>query len=124
MIEIKTKIETIKKLAADHRKQNNEMTVLAKAADVHRLISNLADVDNITNNLIAKLSYKEDPNNKKLSLQRSEKLDATTLEKFSGQGENRFLKYYQFQQEFSEMVITKELPVSTTVKSSVRGKLV
>ena len=27
------------------RKQNNELTVLAKAADVHRLISNLADVD-------------------------------------------------------------------------------
>ena len=94
MIEIKTKIETIKNLAADYRKQNHEMTVLGKASDVQRLINNLADVDNITNNLIAKLSYEEDLNKKKLNLQRSEKLEATKLEKFSGQGENRFLKYY------------------------------
>ena len=74
MIEIKTKIETIRNLATDYRKQNNEMTVLAKAADVQRLINNLADVANITNNLIAKLSYEEDLNKKKLNLQRSEKL--------------------------------------------------
>ena len=84
------------------------MPELARAADVRILINNLADVDNITNNLIAKLSYEEDRSKKKLNLQRSEKLEATKLEKFSGQGENRFLKYYQFQQEFSEMVITKE----------------
>ena len=70
MIEVKTKIETVKNLAADYRKYNNDMTSLAKATDVQILIDNLADVNSITNNLIAKLGYEEDLNKKKLTYKR------------------------------------------------------
>ena len=92
MIDVKTRIVTVKFLALDYRKNNNEMITIARAEEVEGLINNISDVNNITNNLIAKLGYEEALNKKKLDLQKSEKLEATKVEKFSGQGKNRFLK--------------------------------
>ena len=47
---------------------------------------------------------------------KSETLESVKLEKFSGQGENRYLKYYIWYTEYSELVMKKEYSDSVKLK--------
>ena len=58
--------------------------------------------------LEASIKQEEETKKKKLALANSETSELMKLEKFSGQGDNKYLKYYIWYAEFSELVIKKE----------------
>ena len=62
----------------------------------------------ITNGVEAKLKLEEENKKKQLALAKTESLEAVKIEKFSGQGDNKYLKYYIWYTEFSELVLKKE----------------
>ena len=53
---------------------------------------------------------------KKIALAKSETLESVKLEKFSGQGDNKYLKYYIWYTEFCELVMKKEYSESVKLK--------
>ena len=53
---------------------------------------------------------------KRLALVKSEQLEGVKLSKFSGQGDQRYLNYYGFYQEFQELVMQKAYSDSTKLR--------
>ena len=70
----------------------------------------------IIHGLEASVKQEEEIKKKKIALAKSETLESVKLEKFSGQGDNRYLKYYIWYTEFSELVLKKEYSDSVKLK--------
>ena len=51
-----------------------------------------------------------------MALAKSEQLEGMKLSKFSGTGEQKFLNYYSFYQELSELVLSKPYSDSTKLR--------
>ena len=51
-----------------------------------------------------------------MALAKSESLEAVNIEQFSGQGDNKYLKYYIWYTEFSELVLKKEYSDNVKLK--------
>ena len=66
--------------------------------------------------LEASLKQEEESKKKKIAMAKSETLESVKLEKFSGQGDNKYLKYYVWFTEFSELVMKKEYSESVKLK--------
>lgn len=115
-IDIKTKAETMKALMQEYKKRNNEMSIMSNAEDVSKHINNLQEVLNLFNRLATKMDAAEEGNKKKLALSKSEQLEGMKLSKFNGQGDQKFLNYYGFYQEFTELVLSKPYSDSTKLR--------
>ena len=87
-----------------------------KEEQIKFLIENFTSVMEIIHGLEAYVKQEEETKKKKLALAKSETLESVKLEKFSGQGENRYLKYYIWYTEFSELVMKKEYSDSVRLK--------
>ena len=66
--------------------------------------------------LEAKLKLEGEKDKKKLALTKTEALEGMKMQKFSGLGDSRYLNYYNFYQEFKELVLQKEYSESTKLK--------
>ena len=53
---------------------------------------------------------------KKLALCKSEQLEGLKITKFNGNGDNKFLHYYSFHTEFTELVLDKQYSDSTKLR--------
>ena len=62
----------------------------------------------ITKGVDAKIKQEEENKKKQLALAKTESLESVKIEKFSGQGDNKYLKYYIWYTEFSELVLKRE----------------
>ena len=72
------------------------------------LIETFQRVMEISNGVEAKLKQDEENKKKQLALEKTGSLEAVKIEKFSGQGDNKYLKYYIWYTEFSELVLKRE----------------
>ena len=70
----------------------------------------------IIHGLEASVKQEEETKKKKLALAKSETLESMKLEKFSGQGDNKYLKYYIWYTEFFELVMKKEYSDNVKLK--------
>jgi len=115
-LELKACLETSKDFLTTYKKHNEVITSLCNFGDVDSHMRSLAEVILTTNNLKALLDQDEDRLKKKIALQKSEQLEGLKIEKFSGLGETRFLKYFTFYTEFKELVLEKEYSDSTKLR--------
>ena len=115
-LELKACLETAKDFLTTYKKHNEIITSLCNFGDVDAHMRSLAEVILTTNNLKALLDQDEDRLKKKIALQKSEQLEGLKIEKFSGLGETRFLKYFTFYTEFKELVLEKEYSDSTKLR--------
>ena len=115
-IELKMKTETLKALLQEYKKRNNEMSLIADVKDIPQHLDNLQTVLNLSNKITSKQEAMEEKNKKKLALSKGEQLEGVKLSKFSGQGDQKFLSYYGFYQEFSELVLSKPYSDSTKLR--------
>ena len=58
----------------------------------------------------------EELEKKKLALCKSEQLEGLKITKFNGNGDNKFLHYYSFHTEFTELVLDKQYSDSTKLR--------
>merc|ERR1712082_285643 len=115
-IELKTKTETLKALLQEYKKRNNETSLIADVKDIPQHLDNLQAVLNLSNMITSKQDAMEERNKKKLALSKSEQLEGVKLSKFSGTRDQKFLNYYGFYQEFSELVLSKPYSDSTKLR--------
>ena len=113
---VQAKISTMKTMAKEYEKHYHELTMVGEEKQIKYLIDNFTSVMEIIHGLEAFVKQEEETKKKKLALAKSETLESVKLEKFSGQGENRYLKYYIWYTEFSELVMKKEYSDSVKLK--------
>ena len=113
---IQAKISTMKTIAKEYEKHYHDLTMIGEEEQIKYLIENFTNVMEVIHNLEATVKQEEETKKKKLALAKSETLESVKLEKFSGQGENRYLKYYIWYTEFSELVMKKEYSDSVKLK--------
>ena len=70
----------------------------------------------VSNNLTAKIQAVDELNKKRLALVKSEQLEGVKLSKLNGQGDQRYLNYYGFYQEFNELVMKKAYSDATKLR--------
>ena len=113
---VQAKVSTMKTMAKEYEKHYHELTMVGEEKQIKYLIDNFTSVMEIIHGLEAFVKQEEETKKKKLALAKSETLESVKLEKFSGQGENRYLKYYIWYTEFSELVMKKEYSDSVKLK--------
>jgi hypothetical protein len=115
-ITIHTKLETMKTLVGEYKKQNQEIASISDYKNLPQHIHNLQFVLNLSNKLNAKQAMIEEKLKRKLALSKSEQLEGLKVIKFNGQGDRRYMKYYCFYQEITELVLKKPYSDSTKLK--------
>ena len=115
-LEIETKVNTLKTYVTEYKKYNTDAMAVAEAAQIQHHLNSLAEVMEVSNMLEAKLKLTDEKTKKKLALTKSEQLEGMKLQKFSGIGDKRYLNYYNFYQEFKEIVLQKQYSDSTKLK--------
>ena len=115
-INIQTKLETMKSLVTEYKKQNQEIAAISDVKDLPQHINNLQYVLNLVNELNAKQMMNEEKLKRKLALSKSEQLEGLKVTKFNGMGDRRYMDYYCFYQEISELVLKKPYSDSTKLK--------
>jgi hypothetical protein len=115
-LEVASKVNTIKTYAGEYKKCHAELMAIGKADTLTHHLDNLYEVMEISNMLEAKMKLTEEKVKKKLALSKSEQIEGMKLQKFSGTGDKRYLNYYDFYQEFTELVLSKEYSDSTKLK--------
>ena len=113
---IKSKAETLKILVSEYKKYNEDMTKLCDREDLQKHLDDLQGVLMMSNNLTANIQATDELNKKRLALVKSEQLEGVKLSKFNGQGDQRYLNYYGFYQEFQELVMQKAYSDSTKLR--------
>ena len=99
-MELMSQSQTMKSLVEQYQKHNDKITTTCDNNDVEFYIKNLSDVLNASNHLKALLEQEDNKMKKKLALQKSAQLEAMILQKFNGAGDNRYLKFKQFDDDF------------------------
>ena len=90
--------------------------MVGEEKQIRYLIENFTRVMEIIHGLEASIKQEEEIKKKKIALAKSETLESVKLEKFSGLGDNKYLKYYIWYTEFSELVMKKEYSESVKLK--------
>ena len=80
------------------------------------LIEDFTSVMEIIHGLEASVKQEKEIKKKTIALAKSETLESVKLEKFSGQGDNTYLKYYVWFTGFFELVMKKEYSESLKLK--------
>merc|ERR1712136_180198 len=75
--------------------------MVGEEKQIKYLIENFTRVMEIIHGLEASVKQEEEIKKKKIALAKSETLESVKLEKFSGQGDNEYLKYYVWFTDFS-----------------------
>ena len=107
-IQIQSKAGTIKTFTKEYEKHHHDIMQTGNHDQITMFIETFKRVMEITNGVEAKLKLEEENKKKQLALAKTESLEAVKIEKFSGQGDNKYLKYYIWYTEFSELVLKKE----------------
>ena len=115
-LEINSKIETLKSFLQEYQKRNNELQLIADVKDTPKLLGNLENILDTANLIFCKIKANEEKMKQKMALAKSEQLEGMKLSKFSGTGEQKFLNYYSFYQELSELVLSKPYSDSTKLR--------
>ena len=105
---IQAKSGTINTFTKEYEKHHHELIMHGEENTIQYLIENFQDVMEITKGVDAKIKQEEENKKKQLALAKTESLEAVKIEKFSGQGDNKYLKYYIWYTEFSELVLKRE----------------
>ena len=115
-IKIQSKAGTIKTFTKEYEKHHYEIMLIGDPDQITMFIEAFQRVMEITNEVEAKLKLEEENKKKQLALAKTESLEAVKIEKFSGQGDNKYLKYYVWYTEFSELVLKKEYSDNVKLK--------
>ena len=115
-LHVQAKISTMKTIAKEYEKHYHNLTMVGEEKQIKYLIENFTRVMEIIHGLEASVKQEEEIKKKKIALAKSETLESVKLEKFSGQGDNKYLKYYVWFTEFSELVMKKEYSESVKLK--------
>ena len=115
-MEINTKIETMKALLQEYQKRNNEMALMANITEVPKHVNNLENILDMSNKIQARIKASDERSKQKMALSKSEQLEGMKLTKFNGIGDQKFLNYYSFFQEFNELVMAKPYSDSTKLR--------
>ena len=99
---VQAKISTMKTIAKEYEKHYHNLTMIGEEKQIKYLIGSFTKVMEIIHGLEASIKQEEEVKKKKLALAKSETLESIKIEKFSGQGDNKYLKYYIWYTEFSE----------------------
>ena len=113
---IQAKSGAIKTFTKEYEKHHHELIMSGEEKTITFLIENFQQVMEITNGLDAIIKQEEENKKKQLALAKTESLEAVKIEKFSGQGDNKYLRYYIWYTEFSELVLKKEYTDSIKLK--------
>ena len=115
-INIQTKLETMKSLVSEYKKENAQIAAISDVKDLPQHIHNLQYILNLSNQLNAKQLMNEEKLKRKLALSKSEQLEGLKVMKFNGMGDRRYMEYYCFYQEITELVLKKPYSDSTKLK--------
>ena len=107
-IKIHSKAATIKTFVKEYEKHHHELMLTGDEKQITLLIETFQRVMEISNEVEAKLKQDEENKKKQLALEKTGSLEAVKIEKFSGEGDNKYLKYYIWYTEFSELVLKRE----------------
>ena len=113
---VQAKISTMKTIGKEYEKHYHNLTLIGEEKQIKYLIDKFTSVMEIIHGLEASVKQEEETKKKKLALAKSETLESMKLEKFSGQGDNKYLKYYIWYTEFSELVMKKEYSDNVKLK--------
>ena len=113
---VQAKISTMKTIAKEYEKHYHNLTMIGEEKQIKYLIDKFISVMETIHGLEASVKQEEETKKKKLALAKSETLESMKLEKFSGQGDNKYLKYYIWYTEFSELVMKKEYSDNVKLK--------
>merc|ERR1712148_59454 len=113
---VQAKISTMKTIGKEYEKHYHNLTLIGEEKQIKYLIDKFTSVMEILHGLEASVKQEEETKKKKLALAKSETLESMKLEKFSGQGDNKYLKYYIWYTEFSELVMKKEYSDNVKLK--------
>ena len=116
LIEIKTENETMKGLVQEYKKRSNEISFSGDQADVDVAIRGITNILSRSNRINSKIQYMEELEKKKMALSKSEQLEGLKITKFNGMGDSKFLNYYSFYTEFTELVMDKPYSDSTKLR--------
>ena len=116
LMHVKTENETLKSLVQEYKKRSNEISFSGTAKDVENSVRGLTNILSKTNKINSKIQLMEDLEKKKLALSKSEQLEGLKITKFNGTGDNKFLQYYSFYTEFTELVMDKAYSDSTKLR--------
>ena len=106
----------LKSFLQEYQKRNNELQLIADVKDTPKLLGNLENILDTANLIFCKIKANEEKMKQKIALAKSEQLEGMKLSKFSGTGEQKFLNYYFFYQELSELVLSKPYFDSTKLR--------
>ena len=115
-LDIQSKIETLKSFIAEYQKRNNELQLIADVKDAPKILKSLENILDTANTIFCKIKANDEKMKQKMALSKSEQLEGMKLSKFSGSGEQKFLNYYSFYQELSELVLSKPYSDSTKLR--------
>ena len=115
VLHVQAKIPTMKTIAKEYEKHYHNLTMVGEEKQIKYLIENFTRVMEIIHGLEASVKQEEEIK-KKIALTKSETLESVKVENFSGQGDNKYLKYYVWFTEFSELVMKKEYSESVKLK--------
>ena len=116
IMEIKTENDTLKGLVQEYKKRSNEISFAGTSKDVEIAVKGLTNILSKSNKINSKIQYMEELEKKKLALCKSEQLEGLKITKFNGSGDNKFLQYYSFYTEFTELVMDKQYSDSTKLR--------
>ena len=102
--------------SSPHPWHYHNLTIIGDEKQIKYLIENFTNVIEIIHGLDASVKQEEKLKKKKLALAKTETLESVKLEKFSGQGDNKYLHYYIWYTEFWELVMKKEYSDSVKLK--------
>ena len=115
-LEIQSKAGTIKMFTKEYEKHHHDLMLSGSGEEIELLIETFQTVMQISNGVEARIKQEEENKKKQLALIKTESLEAVKIEKFSGIGDNKYLKYYIWYTEFSELVLSKEYSDSVKLK--------
>ena len=115
-LDIQSRIETLKSFISEYQKRNNELQLIADVKDAPKILKSLETILDTANIIFCKIKANDEKMKQKMALSKSEQLEGMKLSKFSGCGEQKFLNYYSFYQELSELVLSKPYSDSTKLR--------
>ena len=88
------KINTIKLFTKEYEKHHHDVIMVGNQDTIASLVESFQEIMEIQGTLEAQQKLREENKKKQLALSKAETLESIKLEKFTGQGEGRYLEYY------------------------------
>ena len=90
---VQSKISTVKIFTKEYEKHHHDVIMVGDQKTIESLVDSLREMMEIQSVLEAKLKLVEEDKKKQLALSKAESLESIKLEKFTGQGDGRYLRY-------------------------------